>query len=429
MSEKEKLTFSYYGNSDIGLIRIENQDSFGKFPPNDSDLYSNKGQLFIVADGMGGHVGGKEASSIAVDTIHDVYFSGSSDLLSSLKEAIEKANSNIYRKSENSDKLRGMGTTCTVLVIKEDKGLIAHVGDSRIYMTENNLSGKIEQLTEDHTKVHEMVKEGILTEKEAEVYPSKSVLMRALGVEKKVNVDFKHISIKKGQCFILCSDGLAGVAKDEISQIVTRESPEESCNTLIKMANERGGKDNVTVMVIKMDSNNSPYSNNHALISRRRKNYTLPVLVVLFFLFIIAMGIEYRDYITRLFQKTDSVEIVKDKHVVQPNDKRIDEKKIDEKKTDSFNELQAQADKLYEDGKMEDALVIYNNILDSEPMHLGALQGINNIASDYISKAEKSRNESRFDEAVKFYKKALEIQPSNDRLKKLISECEEKLHK
>ena len=424
MSEKEKLTFSYYGNSDIGLIRIENQDSFGKFPPDDSNLYSNKGQLFIVADGMGGHVGGKEASSIAVDTIHDVYFSCSSELLSSLKEAIEKANSNIYRKSENSDKLRGMGTTCTVLVIKEDKGLIAHVGDSRIYMIENNSAGKIEQLTEDHTKVHEMVKEGILTEKEAEVYPSKSVLMRALGVEKKVNVDFKHISIKKGQSFILCSDGLAGVAKDEILQIVAGNSPEESCNTLIKMANERGGKDNVTVLVIKIGSNNSPSFNDTTLISRKRKNYILPVLAVLFFLIIIAIGIQYRNYITRLFQKTDSGEIVKDKPVVQPDDKRINEKK-----TDSFNELQSQADKLYEDGKMEDALVIYNKILDSEPMHLGALQGINNIASDFISKGEKSRNESRFDEAVKFYKKALYIQPSNDKLKKLILECEEKIHK
>ncbi len=109
---------------------------------------------------------------------------------------------------------------------------------------------------------------------------------------------------------------------------------------------------------------------------------------------------------------------------MQPDDKRINEKK-----TDSFNELQSQADKLYEDGKMEDALVIYNKILDSEPMHLGALQGINNIASDFISKGEKSRNESRFDEAVKFYKKALDIQPSNDKLKKLILECEEKIHK
>ena len=424
MSEKEKLTFSYYGSSDIGLIRIENQDSFGKFPQNDHNLYSNKGQLFIVADGMGGHVGGKEASSIAVETIHEVYFSGSTDTLSSLKDAIEKANSNIYSKSENSEQLRGMGTTCTVLVIKEEKGFIAHVGDSRIYMIESNSAGKIEQLTEDHTKVHEMVKEGILTEKEAEVYPSKSVLMRALGVEKKVNVDFKHIPIKKGQSFILCSDGLAGVAKDEISQIVNRESPEESCNTLIKMANDRGGKDNVTVMVIKMGSNNSHYSNNPALISRKRKNYIFPVLALLFFLLIIAIGIQYRDYIIGLFQKTKSEEIVKDKPILQPDDKRINEKK-----TDPFNELQSQADKLYEDGKMEDALVIYNKILDAEPMHLGALQGINNIASDYISKGEKSRNESRFDDAVKFYKKALDIQPSNDKLKKLISECEEKIHK
>ncbi|MGA9295761.1 MAG: protein phosphatase 2C domain-containing protein, partial [Ignavibacteriaceae bacterium] len=203
MPDKEKLTFSYYGSSDIGLVRVENQDSMGKFPPNDFNLYTEKGQLFIVADGMGGHAGGKEASRLAVDTIRDVYFSGSSDLSASLKEAVEKANYNIFKKSEDLKQFRGMGTTCTVLVLKEDKGLIAHVGDSRIYLIENNTSGKIVQLTEDHTKVHEMVKEGILTEKEAEAYPSKSVLSRALGVDQKVNADYKNIAIKNGQSYVM----------------------------------------------------------------------------------------------------------------------------------------------------------------------------------------------------------------------------------
>ena len=261
MSEKEKLTFSYFGSSNIGLIRSENQDSFGKFPPDDFNLYSEKGQLFIVADGMGGHAGGKEASSIAVDTINDVYFSSPSDSLSALKEAIEKANNNIYNKSENSNQLKGMGTTCTVLILNEDKGLIAHIGDSRIYIVENNLSPVIEQLTEDHTKVHEMVKEGILTEKEAKTYPAKSVLSRALGVGQKANADFKTITIKKGQSYVMCSDGLAEVTKNEIAQIVSANSPEDACGKLINLSNERGGKDNVTVLVIKIGSNKISHLN------------------------------------------------------------------------------------------------------------------------------------------------------------------------
>lgn len=420
MPDKEKLTFSYYGSSDIGLIRIENQDSLGKFPQNDFNLYAEKGQLFIVADGMGGHVGGKQASQMAVDTIRDVYFSGSSDLLISLKEAIDKANYNIFKKSEDSKEFRGMGTTCTVLVLKDNKGFIAHVGDSRIYLIENNSSKKIVQLTEDHTKVHEMVKEGILTEKEAETYPSKSVLSRALGVEQKVNVDFKHIAIKKGQSYVMCSDGLAGVSKEEILQIVTTSSPEDSCSKLINLANDRGGKDNVTVIVINIGTNNFSNQINPVTV-RRNKKYVLPILFIIFFLLIIGAGIKYRNYITHLFKSGKVEEITNDKLPAPQNN--------NEKRTDSFSSLQQQADKLYDEEKFDEALVIYKKILSSEPMRLGALQGINNIAASYISKAEKYKNENKLVEALKFYRKALDIQPGNQRIEKLISDCKARLNK
>ncbi len=424
MSEKEKLTFSYYGNSDIGLIRIENQDSFGKFPQDDFNLYSEKGQLFIVADGMGGHVGGREASSLAVDTIQNVYFTNSADLSSSLKEAVEKANINIYKKSESSKQFRGMGTTCTALLLKEDKGFIAHVGDSRIYMIENNLSRKIEQLTEDHTKVHEMVKVGILTEKEAEVYPSKSVLSRALGVEPKVNIDYKNITIKNGQSYILCSDGLAHVTKEEILQIVTANSPEDSCGKLINLANDRGGKDNVTVIVIKIGPDGSSYKNHQDAFPVKKKSFLLPALLVIFFLLVVAAGIKYKSYFTELFKSVKNEKLVSEKDTSQI----IDNNTV-EKSTDSFSNLQAQADKLFENEKLEDALIIYKKILSNEPMHLGALQGINNIAVAYINKAEKLKNENKLEDALRFYRKALEIQPSNQRLQKLIIDCESLLNK
>lgn len=420
MSDKEKLTFSYYGSSDIGMIRVENQDSLGKFPPNDFNLYTERGQLFIVADGMGGHVGGKEASNMAVDTISDVYFSGSSDLLTSLKEAIEKANYKIFKKSEDSKELRGMGTTCTVLVLKNDKGVIAHVGDSRIYLIENNSSKKIVQLTEDHTKVHEMVKEGILTEKEAESYPSKSVLSRALGVEQKVNVDFKNIAIKKGQSYVMCSDGLSGVSKEEILQIVTTNSAEESCSKLINLANDRGGKDNVTVIVINIGTNKFSNQISPVSVPRNKKKYLLPIFLIIFFSLIIAAGIKYQNYILDLFNSSKVEKITKDEPVTRQDNIK--------KKTDSFNSLLEQADKLYADEKFDDALVIYKRILSSEPMHLGALQGINNIAASYISKAEKYKNENKLAEALKFYRKALNIQPGNKRVEKLINDCEAKLH-
>ncbi len=422
MPEKEKLTFSYFGNSDIGLIRIENQDSFGKFPQNDFNLYSEKGELFIVADGMGGHVGGKEASSIAVDTIQNVYFNSSSDSLSSLKEAIEKANSNIYKKSEGSKQFTGMGTTCTVLLLKENKGLIAHIGDSRIYLIENNSSRKIEQLTEDHTKVHEMIKEGVLTEKEAEIYPSKSVLLRALGVEQNVNVDFKSITIKEGQSYILCSDGLANVTKDEIQQIVTASSPEDSCRQLINLANERGGKDNVTVMVIKIGSYKYSGTNHHAATPAKRKNYFRSILLIIFFLLIVAAGIQYSTYLMGLFKFDKNEKITNDENASRQNDNNTEE-------TDSISILKAQADLLYKNEKLSDALILYKKILSNEPMHLGALQGINNIAASYLIKAEKFKNKNELENALKFYRKALEIQPGNQRIEKIINDCEARLGK
>ena len=419
MADKEKITFSYYGSSDIGMIRVENQDSLGKFPPNDFNLYAEKGQLFIVADGMGGHVGGKEASRTAVDTIRDVYFSGSSDPFTSLKESIEKANFKIFKKSEDSKELRGMGTTCTVLVLKDDRGFIAHVGDSRIYLIESNSSKKIVQLTEDHTKVHEMVKEGILTEKEAESYPAKSVLSRALGVEQKVNIDFKNITIKKGQSYVMCSDGLAGVSKEEILHIVTANSPEDSCTKLINLANDRGGKDNVTVIVINIGANKS--ANQISPVSApRKKKHILPFFLIIFLLLIIAAGIKYQDSILELFTSGKAAEMTKEEPASGQGN-------VD-KRADTFNSLQDQADKLYADQRFDDALVMYKKILKSEPMHLGALQGINNVAASYINKAEKYKNENKLVDALKFYRKALDIQPGNKRLEKLIKDCQAKLH-
>ena len=275
------------------------------------------------------------------------------------------------------------------------------------------------QLTEDHTKVHEMVKEGILTEKEAETYPSKSVLSRALGVEQKVNVDFKNIAIKKGQSYVMCSDGLAGVSKEEILQIVTTNSPEDSCSKLIGLANDRGGKDNVTVIVINIGTNN--FSNQiNPVAAPRNKKYMLPIISIIFFLLIIAAGIKYRNYITDLFKPGKTEEITNNKPPARQNNT--------EKKTDSFSSLQQQADKLYDEEKFDEALVIYKKILSSEPMHLGALQGINNIAASYISKAEKYKNENKLAEALKFYRKALDIQPGNQRVERLINDCEAKLH-
>ena len=412
--ESELLEISYYGCSDIGLVRIENQDSFGKFPQNDFDLYSSKGQLFIVADGMGGHVGGKEASSTAVDVINREYFNSvSPDVVSVLKKAFEKANSEIFGKSSSSDQYKRMGTTCSLLLLKGQKGYIAHVGDSRIYKIEND---KIEQVTDDHTKVQEMLKNGLLTAKEAKNYPSKSILARAMGVEEKVNADFKdNLILKKGQCFILCSDGLAKVSKEEILPIVLDNPPKDACDKLINLANERGGKDNVTVLVIKVDS----VRNKEVLKKTPKKKFPFfKLFLTIFLLAFIALGIQYRDKIAETFR------------TIGGNGETHSNNAVKKQAADNAAKYEGtnygmliRADKLYKEGKLESALILYKKILHNEPMHLGALQGVNNIASAYMGRAEKLREQNNFTEALKLYRKVEEIQPKNTRVQKLIEEC------
>jgi hypothetical protein len=158
----KKLIISYGHATHQGLKRADNQDAFGKFPPDSLALSLPKGQLFIVADGMGGHANGKEASAMAVQIVQQVYFADPNENIpDSLRAAVEAANEKIHQRATSKLEFRGMGTTCTALVLKDDRAYIAHVGDSRAYRISKS---KIEQLTQDHSKVAEMQRLGILTE-------------------------------------------------------------------------------------------------------------------------------------------------------------------------------------------------------------------------------------------------------------------------
>ncbi|MDZ7360215.1 MAG: Stp1/IreP family PP2C-type Ser/Thr phosphatase [candidate division KSB1 bacterium] len=243
------LVISYGHATHQGLKRTDNQDAFGKFPPDSLALSLPKGQLFIVADGMGGHAHGKEASAMAVQIVQQVYFADPNENIpDSLSRAFETANERIYQRATSTIEFRGMGTTCTALVLKDDRAYIAHVGDSRIYRITKS---KIEQLTQDHTKVAEMKRLGILTESEAKSHPEKSHLYRALGIAPTVKVDLAaDLPLRPGERFLLCTDGLAKIAERELKQIVLANSPPEACDKLIELANARGGSDNSTAQVI-----------------------------------------------------------------------------------------------------------------------------------------------------------------------------------
>ncbi len=252
MTSGNVRTIVFAGSSHAGMVRKDNQDSYGKFPEGSLDLTAPKGQLFIVADGMGGHQAGQKASEMAVHHLADAYFaSQETDILSALKAGFGKANEQIFRCSLEHPQYRGMGTTCTALVLKGSRGFIGHVGDSRIYRIGKR---KIQQLTKDHSKVAEMVRRGILSKEEARYHPERSHLYRALGTRPAAEVDFTDdIVLDSNKHFLLCSDGLFNhVEERELQRITLSNPPQEACAALIDLANQRGGTDNITVQIIQL---------------------------------------------------------------------------------------------------------------------------------------------------------------------------------
>lgn len=251
------LRISYGNCTDIGLVRSENQDASGKFPVDTLDAATPKGQMFIVADGMGGHRGGKEASALAVETIQQAYFADPSDSIEdSLREAFQKANEAIYKHGRSNPLLAAMGTTCSTLVIQEHKAFIAHVGDSRVYRI-TRLS--VKQLTKDHSQVAEMVRRRELSKEQAKKHPQRSILYRALGVGLHVEVDLiSNITLRADEFYLLCSDGLYNNVDDqEMQDLVLANAPPVACKALVDLANDRGGQDNITVQVVHVEGPSS----------------------------------------------------------------------------------------------------------------------------------------------------------------------------
>jgi PPM family protein phosphatase len=239
--------------TDVGRVRSENQD-FGTVTTSKDEHDAHPGgRLLIVADGMGGHRGGATAARLATETVKSQYLGfGNDDIAAALLDALTRANTRIFTEAQTNLELRGMGTTTSALVVRGNQAWFAHVGDSRIYFVRN---GEIRQLTEDHSLVASMVREGLLTTKEAENHPRRNVLQRSIGVSDEVDVDVRGpIEVQEGDVFILCSDGLHGVVKpDEINEVVTNMSIEQAADQLVTRALERGGPDNVTVIVARVE--------------------------------------------------------------------------------------------------------------------------------------------------------------------------------
>lgn len=237
--------------TDTGNIRTNNEDAAAFFYPDDPALLNTKGVMLVLADGMGGHNSGEVASGLALEEVaREYYRPRKREVIPAVMRGIEKANRAIYHKSKNHVEHSGMGTTCTLLLIKEQKIYVGHVGDSRAYILKN---GSLHALTTDHTLVNSLVEEGKITAEEAESHPQRNVLLQALGVDQKVNPEVKDtgFELAPGDRLLLCSDGLYEYfSHEELRRYGLAAIPPATwAEQLVETAKERGGHDNITVVV------------------------------------------------------------------------------------------------------------------------------------------------------------------------------------
>ena len=249
----------FFAATDVGNVREHNEDNF---------LVDKKMSLFIVADGMGGHAAGEVASAIAVRTIHEElkrerdllndFREGqrgarrvtNKDILALIEHSIQRACARIHEEAQNDAAKRGMGTTVSALLILGGSGFIGHVGDSRIYMSR---AGSVQQVTEDHTVYNELIKRGKLTKEQIEKVSQKNAITRAVGVYERVDVDTLMIEVLPGDTFLLASDGLTGYL-DTPEELVPFFGPDgdAAAKGLVDLAKTRGGKDNITVVLVRL---------------------------------------------------------------------------------------------------------------------------------------------------------------------------------
>lgn len=240
--------YEYGAESDRGSVRAKNEDYFGVFEPEKDELLEKSGLLIVVSDGMGGHFSGAEASHAAVEVVGEVYFKGEEDEADSrLKTAFQEANKYIFDRIGERVKGRA-GTTCTAAVLYPDLIHVVHVGDSRAYIVRE---GGIFQLTRDHSVVGEMMRRGVLSQEEARTDPRRNIITKAMGLREFLEADvYDPVSIRKGDRIVICTDGLFSLVDEAtIADFCEMYRPREACVELVRLSNERGGTDNITVIV------------------------------------------------------------------------------------------------------------------------------------------------------------------------------------
>lgn len=240
----------YGALTDKGMVRQANEDCFRIINRTDALPW-----IFMVADGLGGHNSGEIASSMAVDYLEryindNAHEFNTAELLSqAISTAVSGVNTHIYSSASQQENFNGMGTTLTLAIVIKDMLYIGHVGDSRLYIIEN---GNIKKLTQDHSYIEELLKNGSITKEEAINHPRKNIITRAIGGDNTIEVDIYRYKLEYPCYLLLCTDGLTNMLSDEEihETVINAENPQAACENLTSKANDMGGLDNITVIVV-----------------------------------------------------------------------------------------------------------------------------------------------------------------------------------
>ncbi len=237
-------------HTDPGQKRSSNEDSMLSVVPDDPRVLLKKGALFVVADGLGGHAKGEVASKLTIEAVRNIYYQEATiDVMAALEHAVQRANEVIYHQIDVADTTSygAMGSTCVAAVLHEHTAYIANVGDSRAYIIHQ---GQARQITQDHSWVCEQIRRGRLTPDQAHEHEKRNIITRCLGTSQEVEVDTFVETLEEGDALLLCSDGLSNfVSEEELGTMVEQYEPQECVSRLVECANDRGGTDNITVIV------------------------------------------------------------------------------------------------------------------------------------------------------------------------------------
>jgi tetratricopeptide (TPR) repeat protein len=326
--------------------------------------------------------------------------------------SFHETNQIIFNYSKEKLETNKMGTTCSAILLKDKQVYIVHIGDSRIYRIRNK---EIEQLTHDHTAVNEMYRKGILSKEEVESYPNKSALARAIGVEQKIKVEIiDNLNLRPNDYFILCTDGLSKISKNEIKRIVTLNPPDNACKILVDLANKEGGLDNVTVQVIKLREDKRPlYSfRRNAGANSRIKRIGIGILVL-----ICLIAFIYFIFVKRETNSSAGInpEDLGDTSLINEPTQSLAQKEI------------LYANKLFEEGNLDSSIIIFRKILQSNPLNLDAVDKVNIIYNEYLNNAEYYMSVKLFKNALEYYQRANEIKPNDEQIMNIISYCKERI--